>query len=212
MTNTLASSRKAWRAIQALTGRAVYGSKYNQVGGDDHIKLPTIDTGDHPFKVSRSGNTIRFTPGLVQIKSGSTSLQYQWEITDENRFLDPPTFGYTYTPGQSRYLFLEILTTLPDEPTLITVVNGSYNIMPASSQTFAVNYSSLPGEPAYHSAVAIAPEHKTVQFLPPGISTPSAAPTKIPICFITDDRIVQLLDSNIAIQQLAAHRNLYTWR
>lgn len=212
MINTLASSRKAWRAIQALTGRAIYGTKYNQVGGDDHIKLPTIDTGDHPFKVSRSGNTIRFTPGLVQIKSGSTTLQYQWEITDENRFLDPPTFGYTYTPGWPVYLYLEILTTLPDEPTLITVVNGSYVIMPATSETFAVLYSSGGGNPAFHDNATIEPEHKVVSFVPPSISMPSNAPTKIPICYITDERIVQLLNGNIAIQQLAAHRNLYIWR
>jgi len=87
--NSLASSRRAWRAIQAITGRIVYGSKYNQLADGDEVDLPTLSTNDHPWKYRRNGNTIRFTPGLVH--GVDASVANKRIVTDAG--------GYVYTPG-----------------------------------------------------------------------------------------------------------------
>jgi hypothetical protein len=37
MLDSLASSKKAWRIIQSLIGRVIYGGKFNQLAGGDDL-------------------------------------------------------------------------------------------------------------------------------------------------------------------------------
>ena len=211
MQDSLASSRKAWRAIQALTGRAVYGSQYQTIGDSDRIKLPTAAQSDHPWRATRNGNTIRFTPGIVTRQTASGGYE---QIVDDAE-------GYEYIPtsegGAPVYLYIYI-QSLPDTPFLIStddgISTGSRVVQPVG--TFMdgaygdVTYSPPPGKPFryYWASSVIGHEPNALSFVPPDGSAGNAF---IPFLYITDDSMVQLLDKNISLSVFAAHRNLNLW-
>jgi hypothetical protein len=211
MENALASSRKAWRAIQALTGRAIYGSQYQTIGDADRIKIPTAAQSDHPWRATRNGNTIRFTPGIVSRRS--TFAPYEQIVDDAG--------GYEYIPtsegGAPVYLYIYIESGA-DTPSLIStddgISTGSYVVMPVGSFVNGaygdVTYSPPPGKPFryYYASSTIAHEPTLLSFIPPDGSPGNAF---IPFLYITDDSMVQLLDKNISLNSLAAHRNLNLW-
>jgi len=196
--NSLASSRKAWRVIQSLIGRVMYGNRYNELGGGDFIKLPTIPSEDHPFKVSRSGNTIRFSKGLVQVAYGTDS----WEVDDAG--------GYVYTPGTPVYLYLVVGMGFGVP---IQVTNSIYTYVALPIEPFIDTVITDPSDidapfRKYFAATTLAADTFSVTFVPPDTAD---AEVKIPICYISDTKTVQLLTGNVSLFQIAAHRNLYLW-
>jgi len=207
MIDSLASARKAWRAIQALTGRALYGSQYQTTGGSDRIQIPTAAQSDHPFRATRKGNTIRFTPGIV---SRQTSNSVYKEIVDD-------AGGYEYTPGTPVYLYIYILPNTAT-PSIISVntglYTGSYVVMPVSSYIAGaygdVTYSPPAGRPFryYWANATITHDPNSLSFVPPDVFIGTAY---IPFLYITDTSMVQLIDKNISLNTLAAHRNLNLW-
>jgi len=207
MIDSLASARKAWRAIQALTGRALYGSQYQTTGGSDRIQIPTAAQSDHPFRATRKGNTIRFTPGIVSRQIFNSVYK---EIVDD-------AGGYEYTPGTPVYLYIYIQANTAT-PSIITtndgISTGSYVVMPALSFIAGaygdVTYSPPPGRPFryYYASSTITHEPNVVSFVSPDVSAGNAF---IPFLYITDDLMIQLLDKNISLNTLAAHRNLNLW-
>ena len=216
MINSLASSRKAWRIIQSLIGRVIYGGKFNQLAGGDYLKFPTIPSADHPFKVTRDGNTIRFTAGLVQTPFGvsSTPPGYSWRIDDAG--------GYTYIPtnegGSPIYLMLYI-SMLYQVPEQITTTIRTYPVVSVGTAASQVRPDVLDPESPFKrylasnsivmtAATPYAETHE-ITFVPP--DTSGASMVKIPICYISDTKTVQLLNGNVSLSQLAAHRNLTLW-
>lgn len=203
--SALASSRKAWKVIQAMIGRVLYGNRYNHLGGDDTIKIRTLGAEDHPFKVTRSGNTIRFSPGLVQVPYGPVStVGKSWEVTDLG--------GYTYTPGTPIYLYISIQANA-GVPFAVTNSTFSYVTIPVEPFANLINYDPVfPGPPfrAYQAATTLAADVTNITLVPPD-SDAGSKEVKIPICYITDTTTVQLLTGNVSIVQLAAHRNLHLW-
>lgn len=211
MENSLASSRKAWRAIQALTGRVVYGSQYQTIGDADKIRLPTAAQSDHPWRATRTGNTIRFTPGIVTRQTSSGAYR---QIVDDAE-------GYEYIPttegGTPIYLYIYIQAGT-DTPSLIStddgISTGSYVVMPVGSFVKGaygdVTYSPPPGKPFryYWASASIGHEPNAPSFVPPDLSVGNAF---IPFLYITDNSMVQLLDKNISLNTFAAHRNLNLW-
>ena len=205
MTNSLASSNKAWRVLQSLIGRVVAGSKYNQSGKDDLIRLPTIRAGDHPFKARRDGNKIRFSPGLVlNAYQISDSYQTSWEVTDES--FDGTEVGYEYA-GQPVFLYLAIQCAagVPQE---VTANNSFYTYLPVEPLTIAV--LATPSPRKFQVDTTVNQDIGYVTFIPPDADTTSHE-VRVPICYVTDNDIIQLIDKNICITQFAAHRNLYLW-
>lgn len=211
MENSLASSRKAWRAIQALTGRVVYGSQYQTIGDAEKIRLPTVAQSDHPWRATRTGNTIRFTPGIVTRQTSAAAYR---QIVDDAE-------GYEYIPttegGTPVYLYIYIQSTT-DTPSLIStddgISTGSYVVMPVGSFVKGaygdVTYSPPPGKPFryYWAGASIGHEPNALSFVPPDVSAGNAF---IPFLYITDNSMVQLLDKNISLNTFAAHRNLNLW-
>lgn len=211
MQDSLASSRKAWRAIQALTGRAVYGSQYQTVGDSDRIKLPTAAQSDHPWRATRTGNTIRFTPGIVSRQSAFGAYE---QIVDDAE-------GYEYIPttkgGSPVYLYIYIQAST-ETPFLVStddgISTGSYIVMPVGSFIKGaygdVTYSPPSGRPFryYWASSIITHEPNALSFVPPDVSIGNAF---VPFLYITDDSMIQLLDKNISLNTLAAHRNLNLW-
>ena len=211
MLDSLASSRKAWRAIQALTGRAVYGSQYQTTGDSDRIQIPTAAQADHPWRATRTGNTIRFTPGIV---SRQIVDSVHKEIVDD-------AGGYEYIPtsegGTPKYLYIYIQSTTAP-PLLISIddgsLTGSYVVISAGSFVRGsygdVTYSPPPGRPFryYWASSTITHEPNGLSFVPPDVSVGNAF---IPFLYITDNSMVQLLDKNISLNTFAAHRNLNLW-
>ena len=211
MQDSLASARKAWRAIQALTGRAVYGSQYQTVGDSDKIKLPTAAQSDHPWRATRTGNIIRFTPGIVSRTTYDSSFK---QIVDD-------AGGYEYIPtidgGSPVYLYIYILPNTFD-PLVISTDNGidlgSYVIMPVQDSNRGafgdVTYFPPSGKPFryYWADSSIGDEPNELTFVPPASLVGVA---RVPFLYITDDSMVQLIDKNICVNTLAAHRNLTLW-
>jgi hypothetical protein len=207
MIDSLASARKAWRAIQALTGRALYGSQYQTTGGSDRIQIPTAAQSDHPFRATRKDNTIRFTPGIV---SRQTFFSVYKQIVDD-------AGGYEYTPGTPVYLYIYINSSTAT-PSIISVntglYTGSYVVMPVLSSISGaygdVTYSPPAGMPFryYWANATITHEPNALSFVPPDVSSGNAF---IPFLYITDTSMVQLIDKNISLNTLAAHRNLNLW-
>lgn len=211
MIDSLASARKAWRAIQALTGRAVYGSAYQATGDSDRITIPTAAQSDHPWRATRTGNTIRFTPGIVS--SQSFNSVYRQIVDDAG--------GYEYIPttegGSPMYLYIYIQANTAT-PSLVSVntgiSTGTYVVMPVNSFVNGgygdVTYSPPPGRPFryYWASSSITHEPNALSFVPPDGSPGNAF---VPFLYITDDSMVQLLDKNICVNTLAAHRNLTLW-
>jgi hypothetical protein len=216
MLDSLASSKKAWRIIQSLIGRVIYGGKFNQLAGGDYLKFPIIPTSDYPFKVTRNGNTIRFTAGLVHTPYGisSTPPGYSWRIDDAG--------GYTYTPtsegGSPIYLMLYISMGF-NIPAEIETTVRSIAVLDVGSSIQQVRADVLDPEAPFkrylasNSIVMATPtpyaETHEITFIPP--DTSGSSMVKIPICYISDTKTVQLLNSNVSLTQLAAHRNLTLW-
>lgn len=212
MTNSLASSRKAWAVLQSLIGRVVYGSKYNELDGGDKITIPTQSAADHPWKFTRTGNLIRFSPGIVQ-GVGTSSIRRV--ITDAG--------GYEYTPtsdgGAPVYLYLLISAT-PSSPFLVETDNGlnqtSYVVAP--SEQFSegakgdTTYSPPPGgENRWYWAEPSLPFYSfDLSFIPPDITT-SEYYACVPFLYITDTETIQLIDKNVQVMTLGANRNAYLW-
>ena len=205
MTNSLASSNKAWRVLQSLIGRVVAGSKYNQSGKNDLIRLPTIRAGDHPFKARRDGNKIRFSPGLV-VNNYQISDPYQssWEVTDES--FDGTEVGYEYA-GQPVFLYIAIQCSagVPQE---VTANNSFYTYLPVEPYTTRV--LAVPSPRKFQVDTTVNQDIGYVTFIPPD-SDALSHEVRVPICYVTDNDIIQLIDKNICITQFAAHRNLYLW-
>jgi len=212
MENALATSSKAWRAIQALTGRAVYGSQYQTTGDADRIKLPTIAQSDHPWRATRTGNTIRFTPGIVS-RQVTDSPSYKQIVDDAG--------GYEYIPtsegGFPVYLYVHIASPTATPLLIFTddgTSTGQYTVMSVESigsGAFGdVTYSPPPGKPFryYYASATIPHEPNSLTFVPPEVIAGSAF---VPFLYITDNSMVQLLDKNISINTLATHRNLNLW-
>ena len=205
MTNSLASSNKAWRVLQSLIGRVVAGSKYNQSGKNDLIRLPTIRAGDHPFKARRDGSKIRFSPGLVvNTYQISDSYQSSWEVTDES--FDGTEVGYEYA-GQPVFLYVAIQCT-PGVPQEVTANNSFYTYMPVEPRTIRV--LAAPSPRKFQVDTTVNQDIGYVTFIPPD-SDATSHEVRVPICYVTDNDIIQLIDKNICITQFAAHRNLYLW-
>lgn len=207
MIDSLASARKAWRAIQALTGRALYGSQYQTTGGSDRIQIPTAAQSDHPFRATRKGNTIRFTPGIV---SRQTFNSVYKEIVDD-------AGGYEYTPGTPVYLYIYIQAGTATPSTITTntgISTGSYVVMPVTNIVAGaygdVTYSPPAGRPFryYWANATITHDPNSLSFVPPDVFIGTAY---IPFLYITDTSMVQLIDKNISLNTLAAHRNLNLW-
>lgn len=206
MTNSLASSSKAWRVLQSLIGRVVAGSKYNQSGKNDLIRLPTIRAGDHPFKARRDGNKIRFSPGLV-LNSYSISDSYQtsWEVTDES--FNGTQVGYEYA-GQPVFLYVAIQCVSGNPPQEVTANNSFYTYLPVEPRTIRV--LAQPSPRKFQVDTTVNQDIPYITFIPPDAG-PSDVEVRVPICYVTDNDIIQLIDKNICITQFAAHRNLYLW-
>ena len=187
--------------IQALTGRVLYGGQYNHLGGDDTIKLRTLGAEDHPFKVTRSGNTIRFSPGLVQVPYGPILTPGKsWLVTDIG--------GYTYAPGTPVYLYLS-LDVSGGTPFQVTNSTFGYIAIPVEPFIGKINYDSgYPGLRPYQVETSLPIDEAEITLVPPDYFQGGV---KIPICYITDTTTVQLLTGNVSVVQLAAHRNLHLW-
>lgn len=206
MTNSLASSSKAWRVLQSLIGRVVAGSKYNQSGKNDLIRLPTIRAGDHPFKARRDGNKIRFSPGLV-LNSYSISDSYQtsWEVTDES--FNGTQVGYEYA-GQPVFLYVALQCVSGNPPQEVTANNSFYTYLPVEPRTIRV--LAQPSPRKFQVDTTVNQDIPYITFIPPDAG-PSDVEVRVPICYVTDNDIIQLIDKNICITQFAAHRNLHLW-
>jgi len=211
MIDSLASAKKAWRAIQALTGRALYGSQYQTTGGSDRIQIPTAAQSDHPFRATRKGNTIRFTPGIVSRQIFNSVYK---EIVDD-------AGGYEYIPtsegGTPVYLYIYIQANTAT-PSIISIntglYTGSYVVMPVTNIVAGaygdVTYSPPAGRPFryYWANATITHDPNSLSFVPPDVFIGTAY---IPFLYITDTSMVQLIDKNISLNTLAAHRNLNLW-
>ena len=206
MTNSLASSSKAWRVLQSLIGRVVAGSKYNQSGKNDLIRLPTIRAGDHPFKARRDGNKIRFSPGLV-LNSYYIPDSYQtsWEVTDES--FDGTQVGYEYA-GQPVFLYVALQCVSGNPPQEVTANNSFYTYLPVEPRTIRV--LAQPSPRKFQVDTTVNQDIPYITFIPPDAG-PSDVEVRVPICYVTDNDIIQLIDKNICITQFAAHRNLHLW-
>jgi type II secretory pathway pseudopilin PulG len=211
MIDSLASARKAWRAIQALTGRALYGSQYQTTGGSDRIQIPTAAQSDHPFRATRKGNTIRFTPGIVSRQKFDSV--YKEIVNDAG--------GYEYIPtsegGTPVYLYIYIQASTATPSTITTntgIYTGSYVVMPVTNIVTGaygdVTYSPPAGRPFryYWANATITHDPNSLSFVPPDVFIGTAY---IPFLYITDTSMVQLIDKNISLNTLAAHRNLNLW-
>lgn len=206
MTNALASSSKAWKVIQSLIGRVMVGSRFNQTGKDEIIKLPTTRAGDHPFKVTREGNKIRFSPGLVTTRyQTSQSFETSQQITDEA--FSGSEVGYDYSPGNPVFLYVALQCSggIPQE---VTANNSFYTVLPVEPQTIRV--FATPSPTKFQVNTTVDQDIGYVTFIPPD-SDSSSHEVRIPICYVTDDYVIQLLEKNICVTQFAAHRNLYLW-
>jgi len=212
MTNSLASSRKAWAVLQSIIGRVVYGSKYNELDGGDKITIPTQAAADHPWKFTRTGNTIRFSSGLVQ---GVGTASIRRVITDAG--------GYEYTPtsdgGTPVYLYL-LISASPGTPFAVSTDDGvsqsTYVVAP--SEQFPegalgdTTFTPPPGgENRWYWAAASLPTYAfDLSFVPPDVATVEYYAC-VPFLYISDTETIQLIDKNVQVMTLGANRNAYLW-
>lgn len=212
MTNSLASSRKAWAVLQSIIGRVVYGSKYNELDGGDKITIPTQVAADHPWKFTRTGNTIRFSTGMVQSLYTGSAKQI---ITDAG--------GYEYTPtsdgGTPIYLYL-LISAPPGTPFAVSTDDGvsqsTYVVAPSEQVSIGPlgdsTYSPPPGKDYrwYWAAASLPTYAFDLSFVPPDITT-NEYYACVPFLYITDTETIQLIDKNVQVMTLGANRNAYLW-
>jgi hypothetical protein len=187
-TTSLASSRKAWRLIQSLISRVVTNGGETIVGGDDSLNMtiPQAGTG-HPFKVTRSGNTVRMQTGLVSSFSGS-ALPATWAVTDNGGF---------NVGSFSAWIVLR-MTTMANAPYIITNPIESYYIVQAGGQTIAP-LAEISDPAGYLGAYNIVTQ------------TVTESQIAVPVAYVTNNTTHQLLKTNISIMPQANHHNLFTF-
>jgi hypothetical protein len=186
-TNSLASSRKAWRIIQSLISRVVTNGKESLIGGDDVLKLSrSVDSG-HPFKVTRSGNVVQFQRGLVSSFSNGAQPS-TWAVSDNGGFL------VTVYPV---WVTLRI-NTVTNTPYIITNPSESYYVVQAGGQTILP--SAEIGDPsAFLGSYSIVGQSVSDSLI------------AVPIAYLTEDTTHQLLKANISILPQANHHNLFVF-
>ena len=186
-TNSLASSRKAWRLIQSLLSRVLTNGKESVIGGDDFLKLNRSVVSGHPFKVTRSGNVVRFQSGLVA-SFGSTSSPSTWIITDNG--------GFTINSFPA-WVVLRI-TTFANSPYIITNPSESYYVVQAGGLT--ISPAAEVGDPlASFGSYSIVGQ---------SVSDSSIA---VPIAYLTEETTHQLIKTNVSIILQSNHHNLLTF-
>lgn len=212
--NSLASSRKAWAAIQSMIGRVMYGSAFNEVMGNDKIKLPK-SSSDHPWAFRRSGNTINFKPGLVQGRLDGNNTSFL--VTDVG--------GYQYRPtakgGSPVYLYLQIdckatpgfiirYTSGGEDPSTYTET-----FTPFESPCFGAKPDPSYSPPIggsffryYFDGTSVPRDDWNQTYDPPHGEGGFAY---VPFLYITDTDTIQLLRQNVTIQIAGAQRNLFLW-
>jgi hypothetical protein len=196
----------------------MYGATHNQLAGNDKVKIPPLPSTSHPWKVTRSGNTINFAPGLVQGQLFGVSTSFI--VTDLG--------GYQYTPttegGNPVYLYLEIDVaagnagfdvsvtdnTPPPDELITTSIYKPFEWACLGAKPDP-SYAPPPGgEPLrYYRAGATVPRvDYEATFIPPNAGGGYAY---VPICYITDTATIQLLRQNVTVGLSGAHRNLFLW-
>jgi len=186
-TNSLASSRKAWRLIQSLISRVVINGKESVIGGDDLLKLSGSVDSSYPFKVTRSGNVVRFQRGLVSSFSNGAQPS-TWAINDNGGFL------VTVYPA---WVTLRI-TTIANTPYIITNPSESYYVVQAGGQTI-IPSAEIGAPAAFLGSYSIVGQ---------SVSDSSIA---VPIAYLTEDTTHQFLKTNISIMPQANHNNLFVF-
>jgi hypothetical protein len=214
--NSLASSRKAWAAIQSMIGRVMYGSAFNEVMGNDKIKLPK-SSSDHPWAFRRSGNTINFKPGLVQGRLDGNNTSFL--VTDAG--------GYKYRPtaegGGPVYLFLQI-DARGSIGFPLRYTNGEMGEFRSEEQRVFTPFESVcfgakpdplysppqGGNPLryYFDRPSVPRDDWQQTYIPPNAGDGF---TYVPFLYITDTDTTQLLRRNVTVEVVGAHRNLYLW-
>ena len=186
-TNSLASSRKAWRLIQSLISRVVTNGKETVIGGDDLLKMTrTVDTG-HPFKVRRSGNSVRFQSGLVTSFT-VTARPSTWVITDQGGF------NVTSFPA---WIVVRITTSASPSYSITNPVE-SYYVVQTGGQTI-LPLAEISAPDAFLGAYSVVGESATESSI------------AVPICYVTETTTHQLIRSNFSIMPQANHHNLITY-
>ena len=185
---SLASSRKAWRLIQSLISRVLTNGRENMIGNDDFLDMARTqaDTG-HPFKVSRSGNTVTMQKGLISSFSGSARPS-TWTITDNGGFV------LTTLPA---WIVLRI-TTIANTPYQITNPIESYFIVQNGGQTI-LPLAEISDPLAFLGSFSITGQ---------SVSESSIA---IPIAYVTEDTTHQLLKQNVSLKIQANHHILFSF-
>ena len=186
-TNSLASSRKAWRLIQSLLSRVLTNGRESVIGGDDFLKLNRSVVSGHPFKVTRSGNVVRFQSGLVASFT-STSSPSSWIVTDNG--------GFTINSFPA-WLVLRIGTN-PNIPYIITNPSESYYVVQSGGLAFAP-LAEISDPVAGLGSYSIV-----------GQSASNSSPC-VPIAYLTEETTHQLIKTNVSIVPQANHHNLFTF-
>jgi len=186
-TNSLASSRKAWRLIQSLISKVLTNGREVMIGNDDLLKMSrSADTG-HPFKVSRSGNTVRFQPGLVT-NFTSSSTPSSWVITDNG--------GLVITSFPA-WVVLRI-TTSANPPYQIINPIESYYVVQAGGLTIAP-IAEISDPAAFLGSFSITGQ------------SVSESQIAVPIAYFTQDTTHQLLKQNVSLVIQANHHIMFTF-
>jgi len=187
--SSLASSRKAWRLIQSLISRVLTNGRETMIGNDDFLDMARTQAADtgHPFKVSRSGNTVTMQKGLISSFSGSARPS-TWTITDNGGFV------LTTLPA---WIVLRI-TTIANVPYQITNPIESYFIVQNGGQTI-LPLAEISDPLAFLGSFSITGQ---------SVSESSIA---IPIAYVTEDTTHQLLKQNVSLKIQANHHILFSF-
>jgi len=209
----LASSRKVWKAIQHIMGRALLGNLHNQIGTDaESLSFSPNNSNTSPWYPTRDGNVIRFNTGIVggSIQSG-VRLNV---ITDAG--------GYTYVPttegGTPIYLYVK-MRVFSGTPFALKTGDATDNVTEIWSPVdyFSeaalgdVTYTPPPGMPYryYYAGPTVPREDQILTFDPP--SAPSNEYAYVPFLYINDTQTIQLLTKNITLNAMGACRNITLW-
>lgn len=184
--SSLASSRRAWKFIQSLLSRVVTNGKEYVFGNDDVISaaIKAPDFG-HSFKVTRDGNKLRMQKGLVGCYGNGTTAA-TWVMSDNGGF-NINSFPCWVTIR---------ITVGANPPYSVTNEIETYYVVQAGGQTVApIAEISLPiGDFGNYSITE---------------QSVSDGSLGVPVAYVTEDAIYQLVKANLSISIEANHHNLF---
>lgn len=186
-TNSLASSRKAWRLIQSLLSRVLTNGREVITGNDDLLKMSQRTDMGHPFKLTRAGNFFRFQPGLV-CSFTNTSKPSTWVITDNGGF------SIVNLPA---WIVIRIATSANPPYQIVNPIE-SYYIVQAGGLTIAP-IAEVSDPFAFLGSYSITGESVSESLI------------AVPIAYVTPDTTHQLIKNNVSIVVQANHHNMFTF-